>query len=184
MPVVALLLVALLLVAVLALPAQAEEPAPAVVMDLGPVKLTSPEGWVAKKPRVNIIRYEFAAPAAKEDTVDGRMTVMAAGGSIDANLERWYGQFTQPDGKPTSSRAQVEKKQINGFDVHLVELRGTYEDKPGPFAPGVKREDYLMLAAIIVTDQGNLYLKFYGPRETISSHSKAFDKMVESLAKK
>jgi hypothetical protein len=60
-------------------------------------------------------------------------------------------------------------------------MAGTYKDQRGPFAPAVNRKDYRMLAAIIETDEGNLFLKFYGPKRTIAEHEKAFRKMVEEM---
>ena len=48
----------------------------------------------------------------------------------------------------------------------IVDLSGTYMDRPGPMAPGVERPNYRMLAAIIETTQnGNHFIKFYGPQQ-------------------
>ncbi|HEX5444854.1 MAG TPA: hypothetical protein VFW87_13540, partial [Pirellulales bacterium] len=105
------------------------------------------------------------------------------------NIKRWYGQFRQPDGGSTADQAKVEQKTVAGQDVTLVDVSGTYLDKPGgPFAGGktVEREDYRMLAAIIETTQkgkktGNYFIKLIGPRKTIAENQKAFDAMIESL---
>ena len=159
----------------------ADEPGKVIVLGRE-AKLISPAGWKQKTPRSRIIAYEFAAPAAKGDEIDGRMTIMAAGGSIKQNIERWYGQFTQPDGKPTKDRARVEKKKIDGREVHLVDIAGTYKDRPGPFAgAGVDRENYRMLAAIIVTGDVNFYVKFYGPQKTVSQQREAFLTMLDGM---
>src|SRR5438874_711504 len=77
-------------------------------MKLGPVTMVAPKDWQAKDPAVRIITYEFAAPRAKEDKEDGRFLVMSAGGTVEANIERWYGQFTQDDGGETKKRSKVE----------------------------------------------------------------------------
>ncbi len=150
-------------------------------MTLGPLEMTAPDGWIKKQPRVRIIAYEFSVPAAKDDTNDGRMTVMVAGGSIDANVRRWYGQFKQPDGGNTAKVAQVEKKKIADHVVHLVEISGTYLDRRGPVAPAVARENYRMLAAIIETKQGNFFVKFYGPKKTVTQNEEAFKQMTLGL---
>ena len=132
-----------------------------------------------------IIEHEFAIPAAKGDAADGRMTVMGAGGGIEANIERWYGQFTQPDGGSTRERAKVKKIKAGGQDVHLVDISGTFKDQRGPAAPAAERPKYRMLAAIIVTQSlGNYFVKLYGPERTVADQEKAFVTMIEGLTHK
>ncbi|MBI3466117.1 MAG: hypothetical protein HY000_24140 [Planctomycetes bacterium] len=149
---------------------------------LGAFQVTAPEKWVRKQPQSRITSDEFAAPAVEGDMADGRFTVTAAGGSVDDNINRWIGQFKQPDGSATKDQAKISKEQIAGQTVHLVDISGTYDDRP-PFAPGggVQREKYRMLAAVMETKEGNFFLKFYGPRLTITENEKAFQEMVHGL---
>jgi hypothetical protein len=156
-------------------------------MDLGggKARLTAPETWQSKEPRTSIVEYEFAIPAAQGDANDGRMTVMAAGGGVEANIDRWYGQFTQPDGGSTRDRAKTKKLMVGGEEVHLVDISGTYKDQAGPFAPATQRPKYRMLAAIIpIKGAGVYYVKFYGPQRTIAEHEKPFATMIEGLERK
>jgi hypothetical protein len=165
--------------------ASAQEKANRLELGDGKVTLSAPKDWQRKQPRTSIVEYEFAVPAAKGDALDGRMTVMAAGGGIDANVERWYGQFTQPDGGSTRDRAKVKKQKIGGEEVHIVDLSGTYKDQAGPMAPATERPKYRMLAAIIpVKDAGTYYFKFYGPERTVAEQEKAFLSMIEGLERK
>ena len=155
----------------------------------GKFQLTAPASWAAKQPKVRIIDSEFEVPPAEGDEMPGRVTVMGAGGSIEANIDRWIGQFTQPDGSDTKEAAKVKKMTIAGQQVHLVDVSGTYLDKP-PFAGGgVEREKYRMLAAIIETTQGgkkagNYFIKFIGPAHTVADNEAGFQKMIESLSAK
>ncbi len=150
-------------------------------IELGRFGMTAPEGWQRRPPRSQLVSYEFAAPAAKGDSETGRLTIMAAGGGVEANIDRWIGQFTQADGSSTKDRARVEKTTIAEQEVHLVDLSGTYDDKPAPFAPGVKKPGYRMLAAIVVTDEASFFIKFYGPERTIAEHEQAFRAMIDGL---
>ncbi|HEY1067068.1 MAG TPA: hypothetical protein VGE52_13185 [Pirellulales bacterium] len=154
-------------------------------LDLAVAKLTVPAEWKKVEPKSRIVQFEFAAPKAEGADADGRVTFMAAGGSIDANIERWYGQFTQPDGKSTKDRAKVEKKTIDGLEVHLVDISGTFaESSGGPFAgKTVERPDYRMLAAIIVANDAQIFIKFTGPAKTIAANAENFQKMIESVKK-
>lgn len=150
----------------------------------GRIKLPLPAGWVRKQPRSNIIEHEFAVPAKEGDAADGRITVMGAGGSVQDNIDRWCGQFKQPDGSNTSDKAKISQKQVSGQQVHVVDIRGTYEDKAGPFVPGpgAMRENYRMLGAILVTkDAGTYYLKFYGPDRLVTEQEAAFNKVVDGI---
>lgn len=147
--------------------------------------LAAPEGWKRVQPKSSIVETEFAIPSEGEGLQPGRMTVMGAGGSVQANVDRWYGQFAQPDGSDTKSKATAKKVKLAGCDVTIVDISGTYKDAPaGPFAGGkaVDRPDYRMLAAIVETpDRGNYFLKFYGPGKTVAKHADGFRAMVEGL---
>ena len=153
----------------------------------GKVSFKAPETWVKKEPKVRIIEVEYEVPAAKGDELPGRLTVMGAGGAIEANIDRWIGQFEQPDGSETKNKSKTEKLKVAGTDVHYVDLSGTYKDNPAPFAGGkaIPRENYRMLAAIVTTKEaGNYFLKLYGPKATIAENEKAFRDMIDSLEMK
>jgi hypothetical protein len=156
--------------------APAAEEGALISVSEGNITLRAPAGWVKQAPRVRIVDAEFSIPAVEGDENEGRCTVMGAGGSVQANIDRWVGQFSK------TSRNQVEKKEIAGQEVHLVDLAGTYKDQRGPFAPAVSREGYRMLGAIIATKQrGQYFVKFYGPEATVAANEKAFLEMVDSL---
>ncbi|MBS0208597.1 MAG: hypothetical protein JSS27_06540 [Planctomycetes bacterium] len=154
----------------------------------GVAKLTVPEGWKATQPKSRIIEYEFEIAPVEGDSAAGRTTVMGAGGSIDDNINRWYGQFNQADGSSTKDKAKLDKRTVSGQEVVVVDVSGTYMDRPGPFAPGpaIERPNYRMLAAIISLKKdgkpaGNYFIKFYGPQATVAKHEAAFLKMIDSL---
>ncbi len=150
----------------------------------GSFSLSAPEGWQRVRPRSRIVETEFSIPS-EEGLQTGRMTVMGAGGSIEANIDRWFGQFGQPDGSATKDKAAIKKMTIAGCNVTIVDVSGIFRDTPGgPFAGGktIERPDYRMLAAIVETpSQGNYFLKFYGPAATVAKSVDGFQEMVEGL---
>ncbi|NCA11899.1 hypothetical protein EBR56_08860 [bacterium] len=152
----------------------------------GGFSLEAPAGWNRVAPKSAIVETEFAIPSEGE-LPPGRMTVMGAGGSVQANVDRWYGQFSQPDGGATKDKATTKTLKLAGCTVTLVDVAGTYKDMPGgPFAGGqaVERPDYRMLAAIVETpgnERGSYFLKFYGPAATVAKHADGFRRMVEGL---
>lgn len=157
----------------------------------GAFQMTVPDAWERKQPRVNIIEHEFEIPAATGDEQPGRLTVMGAGGTVEDNIKRWQSQF-RPDEGAGEVTTKVDEKKVAGQKVTVVDLSGTYVDKPGgPFAPGksINRENYRMLAAIIETTRqgkktGNYFIKLVGPRQTLADNQEAFDEMLESLKQK
>lgn len=171
---------AAVIVAAVAVPALADESAgtPFTIGE-GKLTFTAPEGWKKKQPATRIVEAEFEVPAAKEDEAAGRLTAMGAGGSIEANIERWVGQFVD------SPKPKLDKLSVAGCQVTVVDLAGTYKDTPGgPVAGGrtILREDYRMLGAIVETkDAGNYFLKLYGPKDTITGAHDGFVQLVKSL---
>ena len=151
----------------------------------GSFLLEAPAGWKRVQPKSGIVETEFSVPSAG-DLPPGRMTVMGAGGSVQANVERWYGQFAQPDGSATKDKATTKAFKLAGSTVTMVDVSGTYKDMPGgPFAGGktIERPDYRMMAAIIEAgeNKGSFFLKFYGPAATVAKEADSFRKMVEGL---
>jgi hypothetical protein len=171
----------------------AAEPAadiPAFTIADGSLSLEAPEGFVRVRPSSGMIETEFAIPSEGKgddgaELPAGRMTVMGAGGTIQANIDRWCGQFAQADGGDTKEKTTTKTFKVAGSSVTLVDIPGTYLDQPGgPFAGGkvVQRPGYRMLAGIVETpDAGNYFLKFYGPDATVDHHADGFKKMLEGM---
>jgi hypothetical protein len=146
------------------------------VVEVGGLELTAPESWVRQPPRSQFVTAEFSLPRAEGDESDGRLTVSVAGGSIDANLERWRGQF---EGDLT--RDVAEDLEIAGLTVRLLDCAGTFNDQPGPFAPGVQRDGYRMIGAVIPTEGQLTFVKAYGPEKTIAQYEESIRTFLQSL---
>ncbi|MFO0941368.1 MAG: hypothetical protein U0930_11425 [Pirellulales bacterium] len=114
--------------------AKAAEAKP-VKMELagGKISLTAPAEWKQVTPRFpQMTAYEFNYPADAKGEAPVRVTVMQSGGGLQGNLDRWYGQFTQPDGKSTKDVAKMESFDVAGQKVHLVKITGTYAGGMSP----------------------------------------------------
>jgi len=104
------------------------------------------------------------------------------GGDVNANIDRWASQFTQPDGRPSRDAAVVTKRTVGAAKVTTVDLSGTYA--PAPMAPGAKasvRPDTRMLAAVIEGTGGPWFLRIVGPNATMSSVAPEFEQVVLSV---
>jgi hypothetical protein len=148
----------------------------------------APGSWKKVKPRSFIVEYEIAVPKSDgeaDDAKDGRLTIMGARGSVQANIDRWYGQYKQPDGGATKDNSKVEEIKVAKCDVTMVDIKGTLMDRPGgPMAGGamIERENYRTLAAIIQAgEHGQYFVKLYGPAKTIGDNEAAFKAFIKSL---
>jgi len=119
-------------------------------VSLGRMGLSAPEGWLRKPPAVDFILAEFILSRAEGDAADVRLTVSSVGGSVEQNVDRWRGQF---GGKP--QKESLDRVEIAGVEVTLVDFCGTYVDQRGPFAPTVERPDYRLLGAILRSPEGH-----------------------------
>jgi hypothetical protein len=109
------------------------------------------------------------------------------GGSVQANLDRWYGQFKQPDGSETRDHAQSLRVQVGDLNVTTVAVTGTYLKSQSPMmmsGPFDEMPDYAMWAAIVETAKGPWFFKAVGPQKTMAHWQPSFDKFVQSFEAK
>jgi len=93
------------------------------------------------------------------------------GGGVQANVDRWLGMF---EGSPESS---TEEREADGRKVTVLSATGTYmESAGGPFSGNkTARPDYTMLAAILPSEQGDVFLRLTGPAKAVEAMKEAFD---------
>ena len=105
------------------------------------------------------------------------------GGSVEANVKRWLGQLTQPDGKDTASLAKHSTREVSGVSVTQVEATGRFGGSMGmPGAPpAAEIADAMLLGAIASGPQGPVFFKLIGPRADVESARGAFDALIGSL---
>jgi hypothetical protein len=148
----------------------------------GTMTAEAPPSWKKVEPKFNVIEVEFSISREEGDEQDGRLTISVSGGGVQGNIDRWKGQFSSPDGG-AADEPKVEEIEVSGMKTHLVDLNGSYADRPGgPNSPPTVRENYRMLGAIVETESAGMYFfKFYGPAKTMEAHADDFRKFVESI---
>ena len=106
------------------------------------------------------------------------------GGSVDANLKRWIGQFEAPGGGPADKAAKISKSTLQGLPVTRIDLSGTYKPSGGPMMqPGAPRPGYRLLGAIVEGPQGAVFFKFTGPAKTVAAQQSAFEKLLKTVSR-
>jgi len=103
-------------------------------------------------------------------------------GGVEANLERWLGQISQPDGKPSKDIAKIERTKIANQEATIVSVAGrlTTQQMPGGPAP-VDMADAMLLAAIVNSPTGPYYFKATGSKKTVEANNARFRAMLASM---
>ena len=150
------------------------------------LKWAAPSGWKkdeGTKP-MRAATYTVAAKDASGASAECVVYFFGAGqgGSVDANLERWKGQIIGPGGKP--AEAKIAKRTVHGLPVTTIDSTGDYSGMGGPMAQSkTTQHNYRLLGAIVEGPDGNVFIKFTGPAETISARQTEFEQLLNSFDK-
>jgi len=148
-----------------------------------PVEWTAPDGWTETEPSSSMRAAQYRLPGAGGA---GAATLAIfhfsgkGGGSVTANIDRWVGQFSKPGGGSAEESAEITRKTVNGLDVHVVDVSGTYSPGAGMGGGGEKKSQR-MLGAIAETSAGHVFFKLVGPQPTVAEHREEFRSLVESF---
>jgi len=142
-----------------------------------------PESWKSVPPRTSMRIAEYQLPG---DAGPAELTVFAfppgQGGSVDANINRWAGQFKTPDGgTPETKRRTLE---THGLKAYVVQTEGSYTPTSmGPMAPKQPPKAGQALYGVIVEGgpQGMVFVKVAGPEATVKQHAAELDAMTNSV---
>lgn len=158
--------------------APAKEAAPARPTE---VVYEAPAGWQKAENPNPMRKATYKIPHAEGDSDDAELSVSQAGGTVDANVQRWAGQFERGKDEPVT-RKQIK---VGDLDVTVVELHGTFAGGGMPGAPSAGPKPSWALLGAIVETQGSLtFFKLTGPEKTVQSAKPAFDKFVEGFRAK
>ncbi|MBL8951122.1 MAG: hypothetical protein JNK82_10120 [Myxococcaceae bacterium] len=155
--------------------------APSFADSAGGLAWAPPAGWKADAPRpMRAATYKI--PAAKGDAEDAECGVFyfgqGQGGSVDANVQRWVGQF-----EGAKAPTPRKEKLPAGFDLTTVELDGTYTGGGGPMGPKTNKPGFKLLGAIVEGPEGAVFFKLTGPAKTVEAARAEFAKMVKAIKK-
>ncbi|MDA1015235.1 MAG: hypothetical protein O3A00_12380 [Planctomycetota bacterium] len=147
-----------------------------VEVDLKGLKLNVPVSWKKEEPKSKLRLGQFALPGVKGEKHAVELTVFnfGGGGQVEANIQRWVGQFLEDDRKVKMSRGKAGE-----IPYFFVELSGTYKKPDGPpfQQKTINVPDSRMLAVILpVADRGVFFLKMTGGDKSVSAQAAAFRK--------
>lgn len=104
------------------------------------------------------------------------------GGSVEANIERWRGQFRATDGG--LPHANIQKWKVHGLIATTIDVSGDYSGMGGPMAAQkTVQHGFRLLGAIVEGPEGNVFIKFAGPAKTVAVNQQKFDDLLNSFEK-
>lgn len=151
----------------------------AVATAAGPedVAWDAPSAWTSM-PNPNTMRKAtYKVPRAAGDTEDAELTVSTASGGVEPNVKRWAGQFGNAEPK-------TESRKVNGLDVTIVEIKGTYSSGGMMGGPATPKEKWMLLGAVVDGGERQHFFKMTGPEKTVTAARKDFESLVSSLRAK
>lgn len=93
---------------------------------------------------------------------------------IEQNLDRWFNQVQQPDGKLTKDVAKVENFEAGGAQITVADMTGSINGVAGQ----------RMIAAQIAHPKGPHFLKVAGPEATVAKwHDAIIDYLKSAQVK-
>ncbi len=154
-------------------------------MNLSGVSFVPQTGWEVEETASSMRAAQYRLPG-NGSTDDAQLVIYYFGpngaGPVEDNIDRWFGQFEQPDGRASRDAAVTAKRIVHGLAVTTIDLPGTYvaETFPGS-GERVNQPDYRLLGAIIETDAGPYYAKLVGPAQTVARWQAGYDAFIRSL---
>ena len=145
---------------------------------VGGLTFQRPEAWGWTETRSPMRKAQLSVPGS--DAKSGGEVVFfhfgpGNGGGVQANVDRWLGQFEE---KGAALVSKVETVKVRNQDLTFVRAQGTYlSGMPG--GPKTPQPDTLLLGAIVPGPEGAVFVRFTGPSVTGKSAEPAFRKMAE-----
>ncbi len=165
-------------------PTKDAAPAKGGALKLTGVSFTIPGGWLEEKVEPSPMgpKAVFKIPKLDAKLDDGAVRIthfpnMKGKDKDEANIDRWVGQVTKPDGKPlTRSDAKITTTEIGKVRLTIVDLQGsvkmTMRDSAKP--------DHRMIAAIVDHPEGPHFVVTAGPAASMEKWAPQIEAFLKS----
>jgi len=145
-----------------------------------------PSAWLVEQPTSTMRKAQLRLPGDGDSDAELVIynfgTTPEAGGSVEANFDRWCGQFVQADGRDSMEVAARRESQISGMAVHTIDISGRYVAAVRPGNPEKHdKPDHRMLGSVIISPEGKYFLKLLGPSATVEKHAAHYEEFLRSL---
>ena len=139
-----------------------------------------PDSWMRETPSssMRLAQFNFSDEYGRCELV----VFAGIGGSVDANLDRWLGQFRGPDNESVADHATISHEHSGDLEINFVYAEGTYlQSGMGMGGPTGEKPNYGLMAAILTVVDGPYYFKCTGPKKTLDNYLNSFETFIRSL---
>lgn len=146
---------------------------------LGAISVVPPSEWRSVPPSSSMRKAEYEVPGADGGAVANLAIFEGNMGSVDDNVARWVGQFSERETDAVRRELVVGEagKEVN---VTLVDVAGTFS---GGMAGDGAQSRQRMLGAIVEVGDSFYYMKLLGPESTVTHWEEGFESFVQSIRK-
>ncbi len=145
-------------------------------------RITFPDSWSRRPPASSSRLAQFVVHGA-DPSSDADVVVFffgaSQGGNVDANVARWRSQFSTPDGSPVPET--ITRDSSAAFPTTVAEFRGTYRRGVGAGSADSVRTGQTLVATIVETPRGALFVQLFGPSSTVAAHRAELVRFVREL---
>ena len=147
--------------------------------EVGGLVFPKPPAWPWTTPRMRFRTLQYEVPGQGEGSGAAELVFSlfrgTDGGPTDMNIDRWVGQFRNPDGSPAQAKTSVV--DIGGLTVNRMEVRGSYQAMGQP-AP---RPGQMQFGAIVEAPGRRVFVRITGPEATVEAAREDFDRLLEGV---
>jgi hypothetical protein len=104
-------------------------------------------------------------------------SVIRAGGTADANVDRWIGQFDEAS-RPSAKRSETT---VRGLKVSRLEIHGTFLAGSSMGGPSESQKGWAMIGLVVATPGMPYFFKVTGPDAAVTAARADVDSLVASL---
>lgn len=146
-----------------------------VEFQVGAFSFDRPQGWQWIVPASPMRKAQLAV-ASGDAAAEVTFFHFGAGqgGGVQANVDRWFGQFQD-------ATTGQERETSSATPLTIVRARGTFQSGM-PGGPTTPMTGYALLGAILENPEGDVFVKMTGPAATVDAANDAFLGMVRKAA--
>ncbi len=144
---------------------------------VGVLKLDVPTGWREEAPTNSMRAAQFVLPGGDGTTLVVFFFGVGGGGGVDANMERWIGQVTQPGGGSSADVAERSSETRGAFTLHHLDVSGEYN---GGMSGG-GGSNWRFLGTVVECEGGPYFFKLTGPAATVTACEADYEAALASL---
>jgi hypothetical protein len=144
---------------------------------VGSFVFARPETWGWVVPTSPMRKAQLTVPAL-DGSAPAEVTFFhfgaGQGGSVQANVDRWFKQFS-------NGYTDVKTERVGNTTVTFVKAFGTFSSGM-PGGPTTPLKEYALRGAILESPAGDVYVKMTGPQAVVKLAEPSIEKMIREAA--